>query len=307
MPQGTEQVEAGVVVYNPPFSRSAIIALGVGATGSDLPRIVQRGVYGTRVHTIFHPDIYEFNARIISGKGFKRKAPIQLVNEFSGVDQDGDANPRKKRTEKGGGRQRAMKTRAKTRVKVFSGIKVDAVVLNEIGQAVLLHTADCPTLVGCDTARGIVVAGHAGRDSLVSLIQDGWQGRLVSNMVTALHKGKTEKADLVFFSCVGIGPEYFSHPTDHEKYGDVNLLRNRTIANEWGSDCFLGSDVDQGRLDLHLLIKRQLEMCGIPTENISSDAKLVDTYSSPNFHSRRARRRGPNGKSHNRILVVKTS
>jgi len=192
------------------------------------------------------------------------------------------------------------------RVTIRRGCLADGVVI-PLGQAACLRSADCPTIVARHDFTTEVIAAHAGRESLID--EGRWKfahpSRKDESIVDAVCRrlirvGKRTR-DIEIFSCCGVGANHFRHPTalgrEHSLH---NFLRNRYIVANYGSDCFLGNDTDDGALDLHRLIARQCESYRLPPDNIHHDA--IDTARDrEKFFSRR----GGDPTGHNTILVIR--
>ncbi len=191
-------------------------------------------------------------------------------------------------------------------VKIHSGCLADGVGIDP-GETVWLRTADCPTIIARHNVphNGMIVA-HAGRASLIDeeYLRGEKTKRQPESVVQTIHKcldcGRHTSVDIEVYSCCGIGPMQFRHPTNHPQYGLFNEKMNRHIALHYGQDCFLEGKVDCGALDLHQLIRNQFELCGVPGDSIHHDP--IDTARQTDYFFSR---RGGDKTGHNTILVTR--
>lgn len=219
---------------------------------------------------IYHPDTHTFNAKICKKGDFAEEI------------------------ERGG-------------VKIHSGCLADGVGVMGKDDTVWLRTADCPTIITYHSISREMIVAHAGRASLIDegALRNGQARRQPESVVEAICErffalGRQTSACIEVYSCCGIGPMKFRHPTDHPQHGAFNRRRNRHIALRYGQDCFLGGEVDCGALNLHRLIHNQFRLCGVPPDNIQNDK--VDTANERElFFSRR----GGDQTGHNSILVIR--
>ncbi len=191
-------------------------------------------------------------------------------------------------------------------VRIYRGHLADGVVI-PLSQAACLRTADCPTIVTRHDLTGEVIAAHAGRASLVDqkMVETGQPSRQLESLVHRICKrttdfGRQTLIDFEIYSCCGIGPMQFRHPTDHPQYGLSNAKMNHHIALHYGTDCFLDGNTSWGALDLHRLIHNQFQLCGVPRDNIHHDQ--VDTAGD---REKWFSRRGGDRIGHNTILVIR--
>ena len=194
-------------------------------------------------------------------------------------------------------------------VTICRGFVADGTVI-PLGQAACFRTADCPTIIAHHDFTHEVIAAHAGRESLID--EGGWKlahpyrknESIVDSVLQRLLKYdrfKKRVRDIEIFSCCGVGANNFRHSTafGHQHSKD-NFLRNQYIATNYGDDCFLDNDVDEGALDLHRLIAKQCESYCLPLDNIHHDA--IDTARDRDwFFSRR----GGDKTGSNTILVIR--
>lgn len=192
---------------------------------------------------------------------------------------------------------------------ICRGFLADGVVI-PLGQAACLRTADCPTIIARHAFTCEVVTAHAGRDSLID--EGRWRSafpyRKNESVVDSIfqqllrHDRFNKRVrDIEIFTCCGVGANNFRHPTAFgHKHCRDNFLRNRYIAAKYGSDCFLGDNIDEGALDLHRLITKQCQSYQLPADNIHHDK--IDTARDRDwFFSRR----GGDKTEHNTILVIR--
>lgn len=192
-------------------------------------------------------------------------------------------------------------------VKIHSGCLADGVGVMGKNDAVWLRTADCPTIIVYHSISGEMIVAHAGRASLIDegALRNGQVQRRPESVVGAICQrllvlGRQTSAGIDVYSCCGIGPQQFRHPVDDPQHGPFNKKRNNHIAWRYGTDCFLGSEIKCGALNLHRLISNQFQLGGVPIDNIHHDS--IDTASQTNrFFSHR----GGDQTGHNTILVIR--
>ncbi|MBI2097870.1 MAG: laccase domain-containing protein [Candidatus Vogelbacteria bacterium] len=217
---------------------------------------------------IYHPQTHAFNGKICEAKDLTRV-----------IEADG--------------------------VKIHSGCLADGVSI-DLGHAICLRTADCPTIVARHNATGETIAAHAGRASLIDeeCLRDEKTKRQPESVVQTIHEyldfGRHTSVEIDVYSCCGIGPMRFRHPTNHPQHGSFNQKMNRHIGLHYGQDCFLDGKIDCGALNLHQLIRNQFQLCGVPGDNIHHDS--IDTARQTDYFFSR---RGGDKTGHNTILVVR--
>ena len=181
------------------------------------------------------------------------------------------------------------------------------------GQAMMFSTADCPTLLLYDRVNKLLVAGHAGRDSLIDRTYITTGQRSAKNrepsIVNAMAKylSINDRESLRAFGFGGIGPDHFIHPIDSgdKTYQQANHLLQAFVIKNYGQDCLNGQRNEKiGRLNLHKIIRSQLEKYGLRYRHDGIDtAGDCDAHGQPQRWSHRrdgARpKRGSNG-----VLVI---
>jgi copper oxidase (laccase) domain-containing protein len=141
-------------------------------------------------------------------------------------------------------------------------VDADGVVLDATGQACIIKSADCPTIVAFTlSAKGRkCVVAHASRDSLIDPHFVGGLGRSrnVKSVVDSVMAefSHEERQEMYVYTVLGIGAKHYAHPVDHGTFGRQNRELIETVSSELGTHCFVGSKHD-GRIDLHEVIKAQ--------------------------------------------------
>jgi len=141
------------------------------------------------------------------------------------------------------------------------------------GTAFFCVSADCPHIV-VSSPSGLVIAAHAGRDSLInrtSLLKTGKNTSVVDNIMRFVR----EPATLKVWTMCGIAAKYFEHPWNHQEYGFENEVMSRYAAS-LSPSCIVGEPAE-GKLSLYEIIKAQFLQYGVRVENIHTDN--VDTHS----------------------------
>ncbi len=163
-------------------------------------------------------------------------------------------------------------------------------VLFRPGQALLIHSRDCPVVVLINWANGLVGAVHAGREALIkrgsSCCENlGVVERLIS--VLGIDDGRQVQA----YITGGIGAKHFEH-------GDPAFVE--PFVRLYGPS--MVTDQDRHTLDLQAVITAKLHAYGI--RRVKSDG--LCTFTHPNLGSARAEAAGILNKHQpNWILVVK--
>jgi hypothetical protein len=144
------------------------------------------------------------------------------------------------------------------------GVEADGVVLTEKGQACIIKSADCPTIVAftlSSEGRKCVVA-HASRDSLIDshYIRGFGKSRKNRSVVDSVMDqfSPTEREELYVYVTVGIGARHFSHSINHSTCGTQNRELMEFIHEQFGSHCYHGPRSD-GRISLGEIIRAQFE------------------------------------------------
>ena len=173
----------------------------------------------------------------------------------------------------------------------WRGSEADGVVLERPGQAFVIASADCPTLICRDGFNSLVLVAHAGRDCLFDRqkLLTGHPSReresIVQNVIRQLNPREVSS----WIGC-GISRYSFFHPWDDPVHG----IDNKKICRHF-EECLLG-DPRQGRLDLQAVIKKQLVALGVQPWSIGADhidtCTDVDPYSQGQYRWHSARRDG---------------
>lgn len=190
---------------------------------------------------------------------------------------------------------------------VRRGCDADGTTLEKARDACWMNTADCPTVITYDQKKGLVIAAHAGRDSLID------RGRIagkpprahesVVHTMVDWHGYEAMPRLQVFIAC-GIKSAHFEHRWDDEKYGTTNEAMTKDVIERWGRVCVTGK-LTLGRLALSEIIRSQFLNFGVPSENIAHDG--IDTWSDVNQQGGYrwwSNRRG-DGAKRNGVLVVR--
>ncbi|MEK7650432.1 MAG: laccase domain-containing protein [Patescibacteria group bacterium] len=196
-------------------------------------------------------------------------------------------------------------------LRVRTGLEADGVLYLPPGWGIAFPSADCPTVVIWGQETGIVMAAHAGRDSLFdrafasgiqNIREETWPIKSIILRMLEWVKSFGEPSESIHvFSCVGIGAESYPHRFDDPRHGRANQRVWEYLKQRYGHNgAFVGEN-----LDLHELIRLQALCVGVPAENITRDR--VDTYADtdssgqPLYHSVR---REPGSKKRNLVFVA---
>lgn len=192
-------------------------------------------------------------------------------------------------------------------VMVRRGCNADGTTLEKAQDAFWVSSADCPTVITYDQKKGLVIAAHAGRDSLID------RGRIagkpprthetVVHTIVDYHGYDTMQRLQVFIAC-GIKSANFEHRWNDEKYGMTNEAMTKDVVERWGRVCVTGA-LSLGRLALSEIIRSQFLNFGVLSENIAYDG--IDTSSDVNQKGEQcwwSNRRG-DGAKRNGVLVVR--
>ncbi len=191
-------------------------------------------------------------------------------------------------------------------VTLCRGCDADGVVLRP-QSAFWLSSADCITIIAHDPGSGQTVAAHGGRDCLIDRERiKGGKRRQFESVVHAIANtfSNRKMAGVKVFMTCGIGPENFSHPVDHEKYGLDNAKMAFDIQAKWGLSCIFGNPF-QGKISLPEVIRSQFIDLGVSPHNIGYDG--VETFEDRGQDGNYrwwSYRRG-DGKKRNGVLVVR--
>ncbi len=192
--------------------------------------------------------------------------------------------------------------------RIFRGANADGLALDKIGDACGIASSDCPTIVARHAVSGLVIAAHAGRESLYDRqsVVFGRQPRQSPSIVTAIMKilapsGSTGIGDIHVFITCGIRSECFTHREDDRD--------NSRMLSHFRETCRYPcvSDDGMGRLDLPLIIRSQFEVYGVPSDHISDDGVCTfeDMRLSAGYSWYSHRRDGDGNR--NLVLVIRRS
>lgn len=159
------------------------------------------------------------------------------------------------------------------------GCDADGTTLEKAQDACWINTADCPTVITYDQQNGLIIAAHAGRDSLIDRGRiAGKQPRTHETVVHTMvdrHGYEAMQRLQVFIAC-GIKSAHFEHRWDDKKYGMTNKAMTEDVIERWGRISVTGQWT-LGRLALSEIIRSQFLNFGVPSENIAYDG--IDTSS----------------------------
>lgn len=170
-------------------------------------------------------------------------------------------------------------------------IEAEGTILKVRGDAAILQTADCPTVILCDTKTNNVVVAHAGRPALTPPTECATCNFSVLDAAYMQLRGH-EKADESV--CAHIVGSICGQCFVHDKPGAEEFVKP---FDRYGEEIF--TDRSKGALDLVRHIRKQLEWRGIPAKNIRHDG--LCTKETPTLSSRR----GGRYTTKNTIIVVR--
>lgn len=169
-------------------------------------------------------------------------------------------------------------TLRQSRAVIWCGYNADGTMLEKKGDAFLMNTADCPTIITHDPENGLIIVAHAGRDSLI-------EGGEISNKQPRVHKtvicaiarchGHEAMHRVRVWIVCGIQSKHFGHPWNHAQYGAVNKAMIEDVIERWGRVCVTG-ELSLGRISLYEIIRSQFLNLNVPSENIAYDG--IDTF-----------------------------
>ncbi len=191
---------------------------------------------------------------------------------------------------------------------IFRGVDAEGVHLDKVQDACGIASSDCPTIIARNAATGLVIAAHAGRESLYDADQlfRGFAPRrhasVVDAIVEALSGGDPRMAANIhaYIAC-GICQANFNHPHDETALGARNKTLCDHLRNVWGSTVAM-----HGYISLHELIARQFESRGVSPGRVRRDT--IDTFSDKEggVHQWHSHRRDQSGER-NFVLVTRRS
>ncbi|MBP6881873.1 MAG: polyphenol oxidase family protein [Candidatus Pacebacteria bacterium] len=164
----------------------------------------------------------------------------------------------------------------------------DGAVLSENGSAVIMQTADCAVLVIYDRVSGRIACAHAGRPGL-SPSKHCASCTITENAIHALigHDGDRSQLEALITGNI-CGPCFKHDKNDAFKLIEPFLRYPSTVF----------ANVEEGALDLFLLIKHNLMFAGIPESQIRHEGPC--TLETPLLSSHR---RGDD--TRNTFIIVK--
>jgi copper oxidase (laccase) domain-containing protein len=161
---------------------------------------------------------------------------------------------------------------------LYNGVIADGIVLEKAGDAAVILSADCPTIVVWnprdDPKNRKVIVAHGGRDSLLDphIFRGFSKSRNHGSVVDSIIKefNPSDRQHLSVFTTLGIEAEYFTHHADDPEFGKQNRHMIEHVMKYFGPKCIVGPR-NKGGLDLHQLIRVQFHQNGVPHENINRD------------------------------------
>jgi len=164
--------------------------------------------------------------------------------------------------------------------KIMGGVKADGILVPK-GDIFGIGTADCPTIVISDESLDLVLAVHAGRNSLLDIqyIHTGKRSRktfgVVESAVKALGAEGSRLENLSIYVCCGIGPRHFVHSLVNPTYGEKNKVLVSFLRKQYGPKTFQKANHCSVGLNLFEIIVAQFEEFGVRRSQIFHDG--VDT------------------------------
>lgn len=161
------------------------------------------------------------------------------------------------------------------------GVAAEGTVLQKVGEAMGIASADCPTIIARNAKSLLVAAGHAGRDSLYDkeAVHAGAPYRphesVVFSIMEKLMQGRACPQDIQVYMACGIRGKSFTHPTSlpHPE----RAANERTVTHlraRWGAS--VASDDGLGTVSLQELARLQFKSRGVYGEQFAEDG--VDTF-----------------------------
>lgn len=164
---------------------------------------------------------------------------------------------------------------------LLRGADADGILLSR-GHTYVVSPAGCPAVALWHEEKKLFAAIHAGRASVINepALENTSDGRphdsVIDNALDFLGCLTDRKAAEGIHAVIAfpIPAEDFTHPFDHPVYGKKNQMRSIMISTKWGIDCTPGlEDPDlamEGRIDLDMVIRMQLCLRGVSSENIQT-------------------------------------
>ena len=124
-----------------------------------------------------------------------------------------------------------------------------------------------------------------------------------SVVFSALRHYEGDRSEIAVRIFCGISGRNFGHPIRHSKYAEENALMANYVSKKYGKQCFVGSDIEEGKLDLVELITAQCGAMGVTRKGVWNDQ--VCTFGDCDFQENPmwwSHRRGD--KERNGVLVL---
>ena len=170
-------------------------------------------------------------------------------------------------------------------------VNTQGLILAESGQATVIESRDCPTVVIEHLQSGYIAVIHAGRDQLLDRDNPCHRSGVIERLLPDL--GALDKDQLNIYITGGISAEHFEHQDQDYVQAFVNCYGQEVLTDE-----------SNLRLDLCQVIRAIFRKYGVPPQNIKHDG--LCTFKTPWLGSRRAQGKGvPNKDRSNWTLVVK--
>jgi|GEM_PF-1333932 len=156
---------------------------------------------------------------------------------------------------------------------IWTGFEADGVIVPP-GEAMWISSADCPTIIA-QSPCGMMICAHAGRNSLIDVhhLDHGEPGRpyesVTEAIVATFKRANKDVRELRIFVTCGIGADDFTHPLDHPEFGERNAFMMEKLRGlGWGC---VETPLEQGRINLYMVIRHQFDKLGVPSGQIQSD------------------------------------
>lgn len=265
-----EIVDPPTTIAMRPFGGNSVAVVGIGKCDSP---------YSWSLKEIENPVVFE-RERLV------REALGQLAQEYK-VHTIGAPSPINFNAEVCAMQDLTTSVELPGEATLLRGIYADALELDNRGQAFVISSADCLTIIIRDKTSGMVVVGHGGRKSLIDekMLEWGVPSRkyesVIQGMLSKFNRNDREK--LQAYLCFGIAPHNFAHPWNHRRFGEKNKTMVNYIIDKWGSGCVAG-EPEIGCIDLKAVATAQLRKEGLLQNSITYDG--VNTFSRE-WHSQR--------------------